>query len=347
MRVARRKSEGFVLASILWVVAALAILAAYVDGVVAPEVERAALARYSLESELDRRSTEATVIYLLATGRMNHHGLVLEEEQRFSDTLAEGEYLPGEGDGELRMAGEVYRGLGGARFSVQDEGGLASVNAPGSPLLAALLAREGIARPDIERIVARAEDYIDRDGDLTANGAERHEYRQDGAPPPPNWIMSSPVELRRVLGVDEILTPAQLSRLWPQLTMRSVFGYNFNTMRPEVLAAALGLDDQGMRRVLDERRHRQISRLTQIAMLTGKHLDIDEMQVRTLPSRFVRISTWHEDGGSRVLAGIALTPLGDRAPWRKDYRYSEPIFAGHDSRTSREAPLPVAATLLQ
>ena len=198
MRLARRKAQGFVLASVLWVLAALAILAAYVDGLVAPEVERAALARHSLESELARRSTEATLVYLLATGRMNHRGLVWEEAQRFSDALAEGEYLPDDGDGELRLAGEVYRGLGGARFSLQDEGGLASVNAPGSPLFAALLAREGVARPDIERIVARVADYIDRDGDLTANGAEHDDYRRGGAPPPPNWIMSSPMELRRV-----------------------------------------------------------------------------------------------------------------------------------------------------
>ena len=82
-------------------------------------------------------------------------------------------------------------------------------------------------------------------------------------------------------------------------------------------------------------------------MLSGKHLDIDELEVHTLPSRFVRISVWHEGGGSRILTGIALTPLGDLAPWRKDYRYSEPISAGHDSRASRETPLAVATALLQ
>ena len=59
--------------------------------------------------------------------------------------------------------------------------------------------------------------------------------------------------------------------------MRPVFGYNFNTMRPEILAALLGLDEQGIRGVLDEREKRQISRLTTIALLSGIHLDIDEM----------------------------------------------------------------------
>lgn len=347
MRLARRNAEGFVLIATLWAVAALAVLAAWLDGVVASEVERAVMAKRSLQSELHRRSTEATLIYLFTTGRMNHRGLVLEEEQRFSDALAEGEHLPDDGDGELRMAGDVYLGLGDSRFSVQDEGGLASVNAPGSPLFLALLEHAEVAVSDVERVVARIEDYIDKDSDVTLNGAEHHEYRQGGIPPPPNWIMSSPLELGNVFGINEILTPAQWRRLRPLLTMRPVFGYNFNTMRPEILAAVLDLDEQGIQRVLDERQDRRISRVTQIAMLSGKHLDIDEMEVRTLPSRFLRITTWHEGGGLRFLTGIALTPLGDSAPWRKDYRYSEPISASHDSRMSRETPLAAATPLLQ
>ena len=347
MSTARRSSEGFVLVATLWALAALALLAAYLDGVVASDVERAVIAKRSLELELDRRSTEATLVYLFATGRMNHRGLIVEDVQRFSDPLSEGERLPEHGDGELAMAGELYTGLGEIRFSVQDEGGLASVNAPESRLFAALLEHAGVAGSDVEQVVARVSDYIDKDSNLTLNGAERHDYRQSGAPPPLDWIMSSPRELSNVLGVHEMLTPAQWRRLLPLLTMRPALGYNFDTMHPGVLAALLGLDDQGIRRLLAERERRSISRLTTIALLSGRHLDIDDMEIRALPSRFLRISTWHEGGGSRNLAGIALTPLGESAPWRKDYRYTEPIPADHDSGTLRGAPRAVATALLQ
>ena len=347
MSAARRRAEGFVLVATLWVLAALAILAAYIDGVVATDVERAVEARGWLESELGRRSTEATLVYLLSTGRMNHRGLILEEEQRFSDALAEDEPLPDRGDGELRMAGEVYAGPGGARFYVQDEVGLASVNAPAAPVFAALLAHAGVAESDLARIVARVEDYIDSDDALTLDGAERYDYGRSGAPPPLNWIMSSPQELAKVLGVGELLTAGQWGRLWPALTMRPVFGYNFNTMRPEILAAVLDLDEQGIRGVLAEREKRSISRLTTVALLSGRHLDIDEMELRILPSRFVRIAIWREGDGVRIVAGIHLTPLGERVPWRKDYRYLEPIRSGHDSGTPREAPRAVATALLQ
>ena len=347
MNTSGRNAEGFVLVATLWVLAALAILAAYIDGVVATDVERAFKARGWLESELDRRSTEATLVYLLATGRMSYRGLILEEQQRFADGLSDDEQLPDHGDGELRVAGEIYAGLGNTRFSVQDEVGLASPNAPRSPIFAAVLEHAGVAASDVERIVARVEDYIDSDDILTLNGAERYDYRQRGAPPPLNWLMSSPLELSKVLAVGEMLTPAQWDRLWPVLTMRPVFGYNFNTMRPEILAAVLDLDEQGVRGVLAEREKRSISRLTTVALLSGRHLDIDEMGIRTLPSRFLRISVWHEGDGARILTGIALTPHGETAPWRKDYRYLEPIRASHNSGTPRETPPAAATALLQ
>ena len=347
MSTAPRNAQGFVLVATLWVLAALAVLAAYIDGVVATDVERAIETKGWLEAELDRHSTEATLVYLLSTGRMNHRGLILEDEQRFSNALPEDEQLPDHGDGELRVAGEVYAGLGATRFSVQDEVGLASVNAPSSVVFAGLLEHAGVADSDVERIVARVEDYIDSDDTLSLNGAEHYDYRQRGAPPPLNWIMSSPQELSKVLGVGEVLTPAQWRRIWPALTMRPVFGYNFNTMRPEILAGVLGLDERGIRRVLEEREKRSISRLTTVALLSGRHLDIDEMEIRTLPSRFLRISVWREGGGSRILAGIFLTPLGETVPWRKDYRYLEPIWATHDSGTPRETPRAAATALLQ
>ena len=129
--------------------------------------------------------------------------------------------------------------------------------------------------------------------------------------------------------------------------MRPVFSYNFNTMRPEVLAAVLELDEREVRGVLEEREKRSITRLTTIALLSGRHLDIDELEIRTLPSRYLRLSIWHEEDGSRVLAGIVLTPVDETAPWRKDYRYLEPIRPGHDSGTPREALPAVAAALLQ
>ena len=347
MSLPRQRHGGFVLVATLWALAGLAVLAAYIDGVTASGVRDAVEAKRAIQAELERRSTEATVVYLLATGRMNHRGLILEEEQRFPGSLEDGEQLPERGDGELLADGAVYAGLGETRFSVQDEDGLVSVNAPRSARFQALLAQAGLSAADIEQVAARVEDYIDADDILGLGGAERHDYRRRGLPPPLNWIMSSPHELWRVLGIEEAIPAGRWRAMRPLLTMRPVYGYNFNTMRPDVLALLLDLDERELRRLIEEREKAPILRLSRIALLTGRHLDIDEMEIRMLPSNFMRVSVWREGDGSRVLAGLELTPLGESAPWRKDYRYFEPVPPRNGSRTPREPPLEAATGLLR
>ena len=328
------RSEGFILVATLWVLAILTVLAAYIDGVTATDIERALGARQALARELDRRSTEATVVYLLATGRMNYRGLIYERAQRFASDAGDGIPLPQVGDGALTVTDEVYAGLGEARFSIQDELGLVPVNSPMSPIFVATLERVGVSPSNARLIAARIEDYVDVDYDLSLNGAERFDYATRRLPPPPNWIMVSPLEVRRVLGVGELITPEQWQRLLPVLSMRQAMGYNFNLMPPKVLAAVVGLDEAAMAPVVEARKERPIWSLNRLAMLTGVHVNLDEMDLRRTPSGYVRIATWSEGAGIRHLSGMELTPFGERTPWRKDYGYSEPVVGG----VSREAP---------
>ena len=343
----RRNANGFVLVATLWALAALALLSSYISSVVATQVQGAREEKRIFQAELERRNTEATVVYLLATARMNHHALILEEVPRSFDGHLAQAAASFPGNGELRVTGAVYAGLGGVRFALQDEGGLISVNAPRFPTFAAFLGHIGVAEANIRQVVARIEDYIDSDHSLTLDGAERHDYRRHGKAPPLNWTMSSPVELTEVLGVRQLIGSERWSKLRPLLTMRPVSSYNFNTMHPQVLAALLGVDTHGLRGVLEEREKGPLSRLTQLAMLTGKHLEIDEMDMAVLPSNFLRLAVWHETVGPRIVVGIELTPLGESAPWRKDYRYSEPATARNGSRISSEPILEAATPLLR
>ena len=322
---AHRPAGGFILIATLWVLASLTLLAAYIDGVTTADVDRTLRARQALAQELDRRGTEATVVYFLASGRMGYRGLILEREQRFTNNLTEEVSLPQTGDGEITVTNEVYAGLGNTLFSVQDELGLASVNSPLSPVFRAILAGVGIPRQNVELIVARMADYVDVDTTLSLNGAERFEYEVRGLFPPPNWIMASPLEARRVLGVGELITPEQWRRLAPILSMRQATGYNFNVMPPPVLSAVVGLPESAMLPVVEARREMPIWTLNRLAMLTGVHLDLDEMSVVKYPSDYLRISTWNPQAGALHRTGIELTPFGERAPWRKDYAYTEPV----------------------
>ena len=319
----RRHPAGFILVATLWTLAALTVVAAYIANVVETDVERAIAARDGLQDELDRRSTEATLLYLLATGRMSHRGLILETPQRFTPP---GENPPpSRGDGELTLGGEPHTGLGRIRFALQEENGLASVNLPGDPQFAAVLRRVGIPRRDVAWIVPRIRDYSDLDDALSLNGAERIDYARGNRPPPANWFLATPAELHRVLGLDAALAPARWRRLRPLLTARIAPGYNFNTMRPEVMAALLGVEESALSELLAEREERPVPNLERVADLTGRRPTLDADFVFTRPSIALRLSLWSTGARMRETVGLTLTPSSDTVPWRKEYWYTEPV----------------------
>lgn len=334
------------LVATLWTLAALVILAAYVSDVADAETERTIRAKQALQRELERRSLENTLIYLLATTRMNHNAVLLEPQQRFADYLAQGQVLPRSAEDELLLTGAAYAVGDHLFFSLQDESGLASVNAPRFPLFAAALAHIGLSPKDIATVVPRAADYIDADWRLSLGGAEAFDYQHQNLPPPPNWYMESPLEIKKVLGVDALLSDEQWRRLRPLLTARPALGYNANTMRPELLAGLLGLDEAALAPLLEARAEGPVRGRTQIAMLTGKHIDIASSEMLGMPSRFLRIATWDASRGPRHIVGIELTPFDKDVPWRKNYRYVEP-FSDDDWTNAGERPRMAATPLLQ
>ena len=266
-------TAGFILAATLWALVAVSVAAAYINGVTATNVENARQTRLMLQAELDRRSTEATLLYLIATNRMNHRGLLLEPEQRFGDTaafanaVARGQSLPGQrplpgqrhpfGEqdpiGELSLAGEPYAGLGDTGFSIQDELGLISVNLPRDPLFTVMMKSVGIPEDDIAGLVPRIVDYTDLDDRRSVDGAETRNYLEAGLPPPANWLLATPTELNRVLGVPEMIDAAQWRRLRDMATPRVHVGVNFNTMPVAVAKTVLGVEHDVLDTFLAER----------------------------------------------------------------------------------------------
>ena len=320
-RMRRRGAAGFILAAALWAIAALALAGAYVSRAVEDDIEAARALKQALQDDLHRRGTEATLLYLLATGRVSHRGLVLETPQRFADSPRRP--VPGRGDGELKYSGEVYAGLGRMRFAIQEESGLVSVNAPRDLKFDATLRQAGIAARQRRWIVPRVQDYTDLDHALRLDGAERYDYERLGAPPPANWRMVSPVELRKVLGVAALLPPERWRALRRLLTIRGATGYNFNTMHPEVLASLLHVDAEAVAALLDAREEAPIAWLSEVAALTGAYPAIDPALVVPRPTPYLRISIWPEGAGMRTVTGVTLTPGARVTPWRKEYRYSD------------------------
>lgn len=325
----RSGQQGFVLAMTVWVLAALVVLAAYIDGAVSADRERARLAKQALEDDLATRGTEATLLYLLATGRRNYRGLVLERSQRRGPLAT--------GDGVLGFAGEAYLGLGRVRFSVQDEDGLAAVNVPGTTVFRAVLRQGGVAPLAGEALIAKLYDYIDFNDDLRLNGAEHADYQAAGIGAPSNWFLASPVEMKRVHGADAVIPPAAWPWLRRTTTAAHHNGPNFNTMSLAVLAAMFDGDWNAAARVAAHRERAPLRNIEEVAAISGYSLRPVE-DFSALPSKRLRISLWREGHGVRSVVGVAITPGSIIAPWRKEYCYFEPVDsqpAGGGSESAR------------
>ena len=335
------RRDGFILAATLWALVALTVVAAYINGVTRANVDNADRAKRMLQSELDRRSTEATLLYLLSTNRMDHRNLVLEAEQRFA---TDDEILKGGGDATLSLASDPYRGLGDVAFSLQDETGLVSINTPSEPLLARALESLGVPPNTAAGLMPRIRDYIDEDRILTLDGAEDFDYARADRPPPANWRLATAMELNRVLGAEGILDRAQWQRLRAMTTPRSLAAVNFNTMPPEVAAALLETDVEDLAEFLAVRESESLSRLDRIRDLTGQYAELDSGLIATMPSVFLRMTTWWRHGGPRTVVGVTLTPSTPiappaAAPWRKEYRYSAPADHTATLRQPKTPPL--------
>ena len=317
-------AKGFVLVTTLWALAALALLAAYINHMVRADVDFAIEDKRVFEAELERRNTEATVTYLLATGRMTIHALILEGTPTFSLGRGGTGRVAGRVVGELRVTAPSTPGLGGVRFLASGRGGLIPVNTPKFPPLAAFLGHMGVPEGDVAQVLARIEDYIDSDDSLSLNGAERHEYRLQDKQAPLNWLMSSPLELMEVLGIDELVAPARWSAVAAaDLTMRPVSGYQLQHHAPEVLAPCSIWMHKGCRRA-GKRRKGPLSRPHPVAMLSGKAPgNRSEWMWRWSRPTFLRIVVCMIPWASHRRR-YELTPLGKSAPWRKILRYSDP-----------------------
>ena len=326
--------RGFILVATLWALAALTLLASTINELVAADRELAEQTLQALQDDLDAHGTTATVTYLLATSRMDYLGLILEREQRLLNRDAGDRW--NSGDGVLEITGRAYFGLGRVRFSVQDEATFASVNRA-DPMLVAAFKHVGVTDQQINWLMPRIIDYIDRDQAAMLDGAERYDYVRRDLAPPADWFMTSPLELKRVLGVDDLLTAEQWRTLRPILSARLRVNYNINTMPPAALATLVDGDASAVGQILAMRAKVPVT-MHDVVVETGRAVSLPEGAIM-LPSRAFRLAVWRPGDGVRSLIGITLTPGSIFGPWRKEYSYSEPVDEGAASAIDAATPL--------
>jgi len=351
MKLTHLKQNGFILVATLWILAAITLGAGFFALWTQNILEIARQEQDDLQGIIDMQNTRSALLYLLGTQHITIAGLTLPGNpekhgidgsrlepsvclrlepsnipERFTDPMKSSILPIG---GELPLDDRPYHGIGKACFSIQDEGGLLSLNYfQTSPYLERLIGLMGVPAHQRGPLMDKLLDYTDEDDFHRLNGAEAKDYEKLGLNPPPNRFLLTNREIRNVLGWNEY------PELWgdndlslPRLTTTaSGVIPNPNTAPKILLKTIANIDDETAGRIIDARKKKPFSYPGEISLAAGKNLSLDPMGLPLFPSSRLRITLWYQGGKYIREIHLRLTPKADKkAPWLTDYELSLPI----------------------
>jgi general secretion pathway protein K len=192
------RQRGFILVTVLWLVALFALAVAVFSKAVTSEIRVTTNIAGAAAAEA-LADAGASLAILDLVSEFNERA-----PARFPRNGASA--LPCTLDGGL------------VRIAIQDTAGRVDLNRASAVLLAALFAGHGVDALSARQLAARTIDYRDRDDVTLDDGAEREDYAAGGAPAPPrNAPFDTVDEVGRVLGLPVWL----IARLAPDVTLAS------------------------------------------------------------------------------------------------------------------------------
>lgn len=345
---AANRQRGFILATTLWMMAIVTVLATMFHGYVEAQLDRAGMVRQQMQNQLDMLNTGTTVHYLLATRRVTRAGLTLSRAAQQSFIDEDGNIQLAPIGGELRLDGSRYRGSGRASFSIQDQAGLLAANSPSAPATLLKLLADSAGTQRARQLSASLADYIDENSNKRLNGAEEAQYRSGGLPPPPNWYLRSDVEIGSVFGwADWLASPLGAPwREWLAITHAGLF--NVNTAPVGLLAVVLNIDVPEAELLVQARTAYPFRSLDGVAEKLKRLNRWEEERFRFFPDNRLELRLWCEGCNYGIVQSLELTANGLYGPWLMDYSYRKSVNKESVVREidARAAPSVFTKTLL-
>lgn len=353
LRGGTRAQEGFVLIAVLAVLVILSVLGSVIGAIAQRLRDEQIVRERQLREEIAMSSTRATVLYLLTSQRMTFGGLtvddrtVLSEDERRAQRMGDEplSYMPV--GNEVALDASVHRGLDGTRFALQDDRGLLAINwAPPALLASYLDAGRSTERPaarPFETLFNLLQDYQDPDDLYRLNSAERADYERLSRPPPSNRTLSTPMELRRVVGWDEALADISNGDLNDSLTVVRSAQININTAPARVLQTLPGVDEAVAQRAVAARALAPFITLSAFYGISGA-VPANEDLLSLYPMASGTLKLWSPEGGAVKVLHWTLTPRDEGGrPWREDYEFILPGDETADQGTARSVAAKVFA----
>lgn len=300
------KQKGFVLVATIWMTLILLVLAALFSSYAYTRFDAAVASKQRIQEEIDRLSTEQTLLFLFATGVTSRSGL--------STNIEQNEFIP--------LDGKPNRGWGDVRFEVIDQGGLVGLNSLNNYHLDQLL-KAHESDPLVRNSLLQAlYDYIDINESPRLSGGEAAAYRVAGLGAPSNNYLKSPQELRNVLRWSDWLADhPEFDLDWLSINWRSRL--NLNTAPDQVLRRALPVSPIDRELLISTRHEGPFKDFTQIQKLLNMRGELDEDVYTLLPMNRIRIRIYSDTNARLSTINTSITPLSLTAPWVVDSRYDK------------------------
>jgi general secretion pathway protein K len=228
-----KRAQGFVLATVLWLLAGLTVAAALAGQYAVDAAQSGYLLRQKANAEQEFLSSKARLLYLLAT------------------TAARVDGRAG-ADAMLIVDDRSYTAEGGSEVQVQDARGLVNLNRVQPENGVRLLTACGVEAKAAAGLMDKLLDYTDADDLSRLEGAELAAYRQNGLPGPRNLPLAETHELWQVLGWPAVRSVWQERGCNKAITVISSGGFNMRTA-PLPALLANGLSEPFARELIAQR----------------------------------------------------------------------------------------------
>jgi type II secretory pathway component PulK len=351
---AGKKAEagGYALVAALWLVAFLALAASIFGLWIGRSTEEARLLRQRVQEETALVDAKAGLLFAFLVQPLSGRGL--EVATSLSGLRAIGQLALSQpfgagalGESFIALDDLPYRFGERLELRIQDSRGLININLATREELMRLLKRLGIEEERLDPLVAKLQDYVDLDDLMRLNGAERDDYVREGLAPPPNALVRTVWEARRVLGWRAEPALWNKGALAEVATASSIVGYNLNTAPAKVLEIAAGMTEEAALRAVAFRRQTPLLTPEALVGFGAPYVITDPLRFIPFPSDVFRVTFIFRPGGRRVQMVFQLTPSSLEAPWRIDYQMELASVAENGGAKSDSIPeFPDPAALL-
>lgn len=317
-------TRGFILPVVLWLIAAIGLVAAVLSEWVSQAVTNAIAVQERMESDIAFANIRNEIVFAVGRRPYSYRGLEVgtfeEESQGDSlEILMNSNYAS---DKMVVMDGRPHVVENNKSYAVQiyDGRGLINLNSVASPDLQRLFESQNIPRSESFSLIDGLIDYRDEDSLQRASGAEQQDYTRLGLPPPADAKLLTPWEARRIIGW------ARQSTLWDAQYKRPVFstcqasGFNPNTAPPEALVTYVpGISLDNAEAMVEFREKLPFRNIRNVGEAAGIILIDQPFTFSFKPSTCLLIDLVNLEKNERIRFSISLIPFSRTQPWQIDY----------------------------